>query len=382
MSDDNSGVSADELLNLLMDRMRQHAIILISIEGKIVGWLAGAERMFGYLPHEILGQHISILFTPENRAAGMVEYEQDVARTDNEAEDDRWMLRKDGGRFWATGVMTPLRNSAGGLVGFGKILRDRTDIRAEFQTLVKQNESLKQVEQRKNQFISTLSHELRNPLGSLSLSLELLKLAQSDAKLVAETAGTMSNEVVTMRRMIEDVIDVTRASTGKVSLELKCQDLRPVIEAAVASCRPSIDMRTHHLNVIVPNAPLMVDIDAVRIRQVFVNLIQNATNFTKNGGTIWVKAGIEAAEAVIKVEDNGIGISPEVLPSIFEMFTQAEFVGDQSDAGLGIGLSVVKDLTQLHGGSIQVRSGGIGKGSEFTVRLPLADCDDAPNSPG
>jgi PAS domain S-box-containing protein len=382
MAEEQQGVSADDLLQLLFGRMREHALVLINTEGKIVGWLAGAERLFGYLPNEIIGQHISILFTPENRAAGMVEYEQDVARTDNEAEDDRWMLRKDGGRFWATGVLTPIRNAAGQLVGFGKFLRDRTDIRAELQTLVKQNAGLKQAEQRKNQFISTLSHELRNPLSSLSLSLELLKLVENDPKSIADATATMASEIVSMRRMVDDLIDVSRVSAGKVNLELNCQDLRPVIEAAVASCRPSIDMRTHTLNVIVPIAPLEVDVDAVRMRQVFVNLIQNATNFTKNGGTIWVKAGVEAAEAVVKVEDNGIGISPDVLPHIFDMFTQAEFVGDRADAGLGIGLSVVKDLTQLHGGSVQVRSDGIGKGSEFTVRIPLANCDDEPHSPG
>src|SRR6476659_9479748 len=225
MSEDPQSVNAEDLLKLLLERMREHAMILINTEGNIIGWLAAAERLFGYLPNEIIGQHVSILYTPENRAAGMVEYEQDVARTDNEAEDDRWMLRKDGGRFWATGVLTPLRNSAGELAGFGKILRDRTDIRAELQTLVKQNESLKHAEQRKNKFISTLSHELRNPLGSLSLSLELLKLAENDPKLITDTAETMANEVVTMRRMVDDLIDVTRLSTGKVALELQCQDL-------------------------------------------------------------------------------------------------------------------------------------------------------------
>jgi len=382
MSEDQQDINADELLKSLFERMREHAIILLNTEGRIVGWLAAAERLFGYLPNEIIGQHVSILFTPENRAAGMVEYEQDVARTDNEAEDDRWMLRKDGGRFWATGVLTPIRNTGGQLIGFGKILRDRTDVRAEIQTLVKQNASLKQAEERKNQFISTLSHELRNPLSALSLSLELLKLSENDPKSITDATATMASEIVSMRRMVDDLIDVTRVSAGKVNLDLQCQDLRPVIEAAVASCRPSIDMRTHHINVIVPIAPLIVDVDAVRMRQVFVNLIQNATNFTKNGGTIWVKAGVEAAEAVVKVEDNGIGISPEVLPHIFDMFTQAEFIGDRSEAGLGIGLSVVKDITQLHGGSVQVRSDGIGKGSEFTIRLPLANCDDEPHSPG
>jgi signal transduction histidine kinase len=127
---------------------------------------------------------------------------------------------------------------------------------------------------------------------------------------------------------------------------------------------------------------MTVDVDAVRMRQVFVNLIQNAAKYTENGGTIWVKASIEAAQAVVKIEDNGIGISPDVLPNIFDLFTQAEFAGDRTAEGLGIGLSVVKDLTQLHGGSVQVRSDGLGKGSEFTVRLPLAGCDDAPTSPG
>src|SRR4029078_3377217 len=120
----------------------------------------------------------------ESLAPGMVQYEQDVARTDIEAEDDRWMLRKDGGRFWATGVLTPIRNTGGQLNGFGKILRDRTDVRAEIPTRIKQNASLKQAEQRKNQFISTLSHELRNPLSALSLSLELLKLSENDPKTV------------------------------------------------------------------------------------------------------------------------------------------------------------------------------------------------------
>ena len=372
MSEDQQSVNAEELLKLLFERMREHALVLINTEGRIVGWLAAAEKMFGYLPNEIIGQHMSILYTPENRAAGMVEYELDVARTDNEAEDDRWMLRKDGGRFWATGVLTPIRNTTGELVGFGKTLRDRTDVRAEIQTLIKQNASLKEAEQRKNQFISTLSHELRNPLGSLSLSLELLKLSDGEQKSIAEVASTMASEVKTMRRMVDDLIDVTRISAGKISLDKQRQDLRPVVEAAVASCRPNIDLRTHVLNVIVPIAPLDVDVDAVRMRQVFVNLIQNAANFTKNGGTIWVKVGVEAAEAVVKVEDNGIGISPEMLPHIFDMFTQAEFIGDRSDSGLGIGLSVVKDLTQLHGGSVQVRSDGIGKGSEFTVRVPMA----------
>jgi two-component system CheB/CheR fusion protein len=382
MADEPQELNADELLKLLVDEMREHAMVLLDLEGRIVGWYAGAERLFGYLPNEIIGQPVSILFTPENVAAGMVEYERAVAETDNEAEDDRWMLRKDGGRFWATGVLAPIRNKGGQLIGFGKILRDRTDVRAELQSLIKQNENLKQGELRKNQFISTLSHELRNPMASLVLAAELFELAADDPTIVRETVKTLKSELATMRRMVDDLIDVTRLSAGKVQLDKKCQDLRPVIETAVGTCRPNIDMHTHRLNVIIPSAPMLVDVDAVRMRQVFVNLIQNAAKYTEAGGTIWVKASVEAAEAVVKIEDNGIGIAPDVLPNIFDLFTQVESTGDGIDAGLGIGLSVVKDLTQLHNGSVQVRSDGLGKGSEFTVRLPLADCDDSPTSPG
>ena len=333
MSHDSGDPNADELLRLFVDQVCENALILLDAEGRITGWFPGAQRTFGYSAVEVLGQHVSILFTPENIEAGMVEYEQEVAKTDAEAEDDRWMLRKDGGRFWATGVLTPIRDGSGKLVGFGKLLRDCTDMRAKFDALLHQNESLKAANERKNTFISTLSHELRNPLGTLSMSASLLSVAGNDEKLMEDTAGIIEREVAAMRRMVDDLIDVTRMSAGKVFWK-SVPGPAAVVEAAVESCRPSIDSRTQHLHVILPIAPLMVDVDAARMRQVFVNLIQNAVKFTKNGGTIWVKAGIEAAEAVVKVEDNGIGISPEMLPHIFDMFTQAEFLGDRESAGL------------------------------------------------
>src|SRR3954463_8861517 len=153
MSQEAQTPSSVALLRLLCERTTEHAFVLLDTTGRIVGWLPGAQNLFGYLPNEILGQPVSKLFTPENVKAGMVEYEQEVARTDVEAEDDRWMLRKDGGRVWATGVLTPIRDATGQLVGFGKILRDRTDIRAQMRSLSKQIDSLKAAEERKNRFI-------------------------------------------------------------------------------------------------------------------------------------------------------------------------------------------------------------------------------------
>jgi signal transduction histidine kinase len=185
-----------------------------------------------------------------------------------------------------------------------------------------------------------------------------------------------------MRRLVDDLLDITRISAGKVKLELLEVALGDVLKAAVETCRPLIDDRTHDFHLIMGEAPVRVRADAVRLQQVFVNLIQNAAKYTEYGGNIWVKLLVEGREAVVKVEDTGIGISADLLPRIFDLFTQAEFAGDEHKEGLGIGLSVVRDITRLHNGTVQVRSDGIGKGSEFVVRLPLAGADaHRPDSP-
>jgi PAS domain S-box-containing protein len=373
MSQDQQPPGADELLKLLFEQTREQAVMLLDPAGRIIGWYGGAEHAFGYLPHEVLGQPVSILFTPENLAAGMDEYEQAVARTDIEAEDDRWMLRKDGARFWATGVLSPIRNSGGQLIAFGKILRNRTDMRAKTEALVNDNEKLKDADERKNHFISTLAHELRNPLAGLVNAVELIKAGGANADALELAAETMDGELKSMRRLVDDLLDMTRVNAGKIQLQTKRQDLRPIVESAMTACRSEIDERRQTLHYFMPEAPLLVEVDEVRMRQVYANLIQNAANFTRDGGTIWVKVSLEDDEAVVKVEDNGIGISPDALPHIFELFTQAETQTERKQPGLGIGLSVVQDLTRLHGGSVQVRSDGIGKGSEFTVRMPLAE---------
>lgn len=246
----------------------------------------------------------------------------------------------------------------------------------------KQVAALQHGNKQKDRFISTLAHELRNPLSSLSYAIELLESGVDQQEVLARTTKTMQHEVAAMRRLIDDLLEATRIGSGKVQLDKHRWDVRQIVESAVAVCRPKIDLRTQVLHVVMAKQPLIVEADEVRLRQVYVNLIQNAASFTRHGGTVWVKVSIEANEAVVKVEDDGIGISPEMLPHIFDLFTQAEFAGEHSEAGLGIGLSVVKELTTLHGGSVQVRSDGIGKGCEFTVRLPLAPGEERPDNPG
>jgi PAS domain S-box-containing protein len=372
----------DELLRLLFDCSKEHALILLDPSGQIIGWFRGAEITFGYTADEVLGKDVSMLFTADNLAAGMDRYEQEVAKTGMEAEDDRWMLRKDGARFWAAGVLSPIHNEAGTLVGFGKVIRDRTDMRAKTEVLEKQHLEMIERDRRKDTFISTLSHELRNPLASLTNAMHLLEVGADDAESISIVRQTLAHELAAMGRMIDDLLDVTRVSAGKVQLQRARIDVRKIVSSAVDVCRPKADERNLKLHVLMSESPMMVDADEVRMRQVIVNLLQNAVKFSRDRGTIWVKVSLEANEAVVKVEDNGLGIAPDALPNIFDLFTQAGAESRHTNVGLGIGLSVVKDLTTLHGGSVQVRSDGLGKGSEFTVRLPLAPGEERPDSPG
>jgi signal transduction histidine kinase len=173
-----------------------------------------------------------------------------------------------------------------------------------------------------------------------------------------------------MRRLVDDLLDVTRIGAGKIELRREPLVLQDVVHRAVESARPIVGERRQRLEVVVPPSPMVVEGDSARLEQVFVNLLNNAAKYTPEGGNVWVKGTTEGDEAVIHVEDTGVGIPREMLPHIFDLFTQVDASRAYSQGGLGIGLSVVKSLVALHGGSVQVRSEGPGKGSEFTVRLP------------
>jgi PAS domain S-box-containing protein len=377
---------AEKLLRLLIDQDQEHAIMLLDPNGVIIGWHGGAEKVFGYSAAEIIGQPSSILFPPEDLEKRMPQFEMDVARTDRHAEDDRWMIRKDGQRFWATGILAPLWSPTGELLAFGKVLRNRTDLKSRLEWLESNLADQKQANERKNVFISMLAHEVRNPLAAIVNSLQILHLTGSQSEDSVFARATIRRQLDFMQRLVEDLLDITRLDTGKIQLKRELMPLNDVIAAAAETCRPTIDQRTHDFAVVIAQAQIMVDVDADRLKQVFVNLIDNAAKFTEYGGKIWVKVSVEGSDAVVKVEDTGIGISPEIMPRIFDLFTQAELSTERGKAGLGLGLSMVKDIVGMHGGTVQVRSDGLGRGSEFTVRLPLAGPDanrpDAPTSVG
>ena len=368
------------MVRLFVQQNKDHALMMLDLEGNILAWLAGSENIFGYSSAEITGRSFETLFTPEDRMTKEPQKELSIGRRGGLAEDDRWMLRKDGGKFWASGVLQALRDEQGNIIGFGKVLRNRTDFRTQLETLSTRVSHLELADERKNHFISTLAHELRNPLQSLSNATQILRQLTKHED-GAFAIAIVERQMISMQRMVNDLLDIARISAGKMNLKLEEVSIKAIVEAAIETCRPLFEDRVRNLHIVLGDVPIYVRADSSRLQQVFVNLIENAAKYTDEGGEIWVKLVVDGSDALVIVQDNGIGISAEILPRIFELFTQAEELGNETRGGLGIGLCVVRDIVRLHGGSIQVRSNGLGKGSEFTVRLPLAHPEKS-NRPG
>jgi PAS domain S-box-containing protein len=354
-----------------VEAVQDFAIFLLDHNGCITSWNSGAEYILGYKASEIVGQPLGRLFTPEDEAGGEHEQELLTAASQGRAANERWHMRKDGTSFWATGVLTSLRNATGGLKGFVKIIRDRTDWKEIEKTLSGRAEALLAAEERKNLFIATLAHELRNPLAPIVYSVQILRRRVGDHHNLCEPLDIIEQQAEQIRRLVDDLLDVVRARTGKVVLNKQVVQLGVVIQRAVDAVQPLTESCNHAVHVSLPQEPIWLDADLLRLQQVFVNLLNNAAKYTEEGGSIWVSTTVEDGEAVVRVRDTGVGIPTEMLPHIFDLFTQADDNPHRTHGGLGIGLTLVKNLVELHGGTIQVHSEGPGKGSEFTVRLPI-----------
>jgi PAS domain S-box-containing protein len=359
----------NQLLCLLAQQSKEHAFVLLDANARVLWWSPGAGYIFDRSANEMLGQSLGILFTPEDRDRGIPDQEIQLAVNFGKAEDDRWQLRRDGSRFWATGILIALRDQNQNLVGFGKILRNRTDLREQLEALRNQVQALTAANQRKDNFLATFSHELRNPIASICTAVELISRTASPNPYLEGSLKLIEEQLDFVRRMLDDLLDVTRITTGKVRLNVRTVVLQEVIEQAVEAARPRVGERHQRIQVIGPRSAIALQGDPDRLHQVFSNLLSNAVKYTPERGAICVEVTIEADEAVVRVSDTGVGIPRDMLPRIFDLFTQVET--QLSHGGLGIGLALVKDFVALHGGSVQVRSEGVGKGSEFTVRLPL-----------
>ena len=535
----------------LVENVQDYAILTLDPQGQVATWNVGAERIFGYPENEILGKDFGTFFTPEDIAAERPRKELEQAAADGRAMDEAWHVRKDGTRFWASGVTHPLRNHS--LVGFVKIVRDLTErkqaedrlreeqqiaetlnriggvlaaeldlqkllqtvtdeatklTRAQYgaffynqvnqdgesytlftlsgaprdalehfpmprntalfgptfrgegvlrfadvttdprygrnaphagmpdghlpvrsylavpvsrsaevlggiffghpevgvfterderivagiasqaaiaidnarlfqkaQTLSEElrrhNEELAATDQRKNEFLAMLGHELRNPLAPLANALHILRQEQNLSPIVYQATNMAERQMRNLTRLVDDLLDVARITRGTIQLHRERIELAEIITRAVESVHSYMEACGHHLVVTHPRETIWMDGDAIRLQQVIVNLLNNSAKYTPYGGQIFLTMTWEGTTALLRVKDNGVGIAPDLLPKVFDLFTQAQRSLARSEGGLGIGLTMVRKLVEMHGGTVEAQSAGPGQGSEFTVRLPI-----------
>jgi len=365
------GVGHAEAARILMENLKGYAIFMLDKEGRVASWSSGAEQLFGYRETEILEQHFSHLFTPESTDRGEPQAELSRAARDGKSEGDRWFVHQDGSRVFCNGVIHPLRN--GELSGFAVILRDLTETQRATDQLRLRNQELALAAKRKDEFLAMLAHELRNPLAPIRNSLYIMKLFDQDKEAVDRARIIMERQVKHLIQIVDDLLEVSRLTRGKIQLRTERLDLGRLVHDAADDHRHAFERFNVTLKVDSPEVPVWVVGDATRLAQVLDNLLQNALMFTPGGGRVTLSVAEERArgQAAITVRDTGVGIDADMLPRLFDSFSQGDASLDRSKGGLGLGLTLVKGLVDLHGGTITVASAGVGKGAAFTIRLPI-----------
>jgi PAS domain S-box-containing protein len=259
----------------------------------------------------------------------------------------------------------PIKDEQGRVAGVVLVFRDNTERR-------RTEAALREADRRKDEFLATLAHELRNPLAPIRNAVQVFRIKEVPDPQLQSARDIIDRQVQQMARLVDDLLDVSRITRGKIQLRKERIDLPAAVRSAVEAVRPLIDAQAHQLTITLPPQPVCLDADPIRLAQVVSNLLHNAAKFTEKGGHVWLTVEKQGGEIAISVRDTGIGIAAEHLPHLFAMFYQVVPALERSQGGLGIGLALVKGLVELHGGSAEARSGGPGKGSEVTVRLPVA----------
>jgi len=486
---------SEERSRIIVESALDYAILTTDRDGLITSWAPGAEAVFGWPMGEAIGRPIDMTFSADDRAADAPARERAIARASGSAPDVRWHVRKDGTPVFIDGVMRALADgflkvgqdvterrraeeslreseerlrvalSAGqmgtwlwritpdeqilddsirqlmgfqpgeqvtNLDGFLRTIHadDRARVRMEFERCRRDGgnfdvefrvtwpdgsvrwlkdqgkrldgpdghqfmtgaaiditdrkrleEELREAHQRKDEFLAMLAHELRNPLAPLRNVLETLKRQKSDGDGQGRAYAMMERQVGHLTRLVDDLLDVSRITRGLVELRNEPVNLAEVADQAVEMVSPVMENRGHDLHLSLPRKPLRVKGDGTRLTQVICNLLNNAAKYTTPGGRIWLTVEREDDGAVVRVRDNGSGMRADFIPKVFDLFAQGERSLDRSQGGLGLGLTLVKRLVEMHGGTVEAKSEGPGKGSEFTVRLPVLSSEEATPSP-
>jgi PAS domain S-box-containing protein len=372
----------ENLFRLMVESVSDYSIFAIDTGGRILSWNKGAEEVFGYRKEEIVGESFEILFTPEDRSQGAPERELENVRCNGRSGENRWHLRKDGSRLRVSGLVNPLRDEAGNLVGYVKVARgDEEEAAARERAEEKREEDLERervarsesedASRMKDEFIALISHELRSPLNAILGWTRILRQGRPDEELYQRATEIIERSARMQSQLIDDLMDTARIVRGKVKLEVQPVNLAPLIERAMDVVRPAADAKGITLDAILAREADQITGDPDRLQQVVWNLLSNAVKFTTEGGRVEVKLGRVDPYIQISVRDTGCGIPPEFMPYLFERYRQADASAARRKGGLGLGLSLVRQLVEMHGGSVTAESEGEDKGATFIVKLPV-----------
>jgi PAS domain S-box-containing protein len=341
------------------------AIISKSLDGQITSWNASARRIFGYVAEEAIGKPITMIIPPEHHHEEQLILER-LRRGERIEHFETVRVAKDGRRIDVSLTISPVHDRRGRVVGASKVARDISERK-------RMEEKLREADRRKDEFIAMLGHELRNPLAPIRNVAALLRRTTAEDSASAELCLMLERQVQQMTRLLDDLLDVNRITRGKIRFQRELLDLATVVRHAVEASGPLIDRHRHRLHVDLPAERLQVCGDAARLVQMLTNLLNNAAKYTPEGGCIELAVTRRGASFEVRVKDNGVGIVPEMLPRIFDLFVQADRSGSDVQDGLGLGLTLVRMIAEHHGGVVEAVSAGPGRGSEFIVGLPDAE---------
>jgi PAS domain S-box-containing protein len=404
---------------ILAEKVTDYAVWMLDVNGFLVSWSSGAQQLTGYTAEEMIGQHFAKFYSPEDIESGKPGRVLTEAARSGIVQEVNWCIRKDGSRLWTNVVITAVRDESGNLQGFGEFISDSTErlkleddlrrnarqlqdamteragIERELHELSAQLES--RVEERtrklsrtindleaasrlKDKFLATLSHELFTPLTSITGWVHMLRTGKLSEAQAQRALEVIDRNLSTQKKLIEDLLNVSRIVSGKLAIDPSPINLVAVIRQTVDSVQPSADARQLHLELELDLHVGTVRLDPVRFQQIVWNLLTNAVKFTPPGGLIQVKLKRSDGQAILSVSDTGEGIPSEFLPYVFDRLRQVEPPRTRPQSGLGLGLSIVRNLVELHGGTVSVSSRGRGQGSTFSVHFPILSASKYPST--
>jgi PAS domain S-box-containing protein len=371
ITDRRLATEANERLRLLINSVSDYAICMLDQNGYVRSWNEGARAIYGFTAKEAIGRHFALFYTSDEHGRDRPADDLALAAERGRVEHEDWHMRRDGSEFWAHVMLSALPTNTGGEQSFVKITRDMTARR--------RLEELEASSRRMNEFLALLGHELRNPLAPIRNAVSILKLKASDDADVVRSRQIVDRQLAHLTRLVDDLLEAGRVSSGKIRLTTDILDIADVVHLSVEASQPLIDERGQRIVVKQSGQPVYVNGDPTRLVQALNNLLNNASKFSPHGSTITLEAGPRGGSAMVRVIDQGRGISSEALAVVFDLFVQEHPPGAHLDeGGLGIGLTLVRAIAELHGGHVEAKSGGAGQGSAFSLWLPLAE----PPTPG